>query len=298
MKSLRIGCICNPDAARNRRLLASIRPALIHISNALYAETKGSRDFSDILRTDVVESLDFLILSGGDGTLQQGLSALLASGADRFPTLALLPAGSTNVASTDIAGRVGLSEAVNAIISGLPTLTTRSKRPLLISTGETGNPLAGFFFGIGAAPAAVSRYRKVRRPVRGMPFLDAGASVVAIGGTVLEIGLKAGDWGASGFWRAARGRRFNANRNIILGACHLPGWPVHGSFTLVGAGGSSAQISATWLGCPLFDSKSAGDIAWSATRRSKSIATLCRRRCQQYQNSPHFSIHHRWRALS
>ena len=194
MKSLRIGCICNPDAARNRRLLQTIGPILSGLCTAIYAETRGSRDFSDILQAELVESLDLLILSGGDGTMQQGMSALLASGAERFPMLAMLPAGSTNVASTDIAGRLGLAEAVAALIDSLPKPTTRRKQPLVVSAGTTPAPLGGFFFGIGAAPAAVGRYRRIRRPVRGMPFFDAGASVVAIGGTVLEISLKGPDW--------------------------------------------------------------------------------------------------------
>ena len=194
MTSLRIGCICNPDAARNRRWLPSLVPALSGISKAIYVETKGSKDFSDILQAELVESLDLLILSGGDGTMQQGMSALLASRAERFPMLALLPAGSTNVASTDIGGRLGLTEAVAALMKSLPEPITRTKQPLVIKGDETEAPLGGFFFAIGAGPAAVGRYRRIRRPVRGMPFLDAGASVVAIGGTVMEIGLKGHEW--------------------------------------------------------------------------------------------------------
>ncbi len=194
MKSLRIGCICNPDAARNRRRLASIRPSLAEISKALYVETTGSKDFRDILQAELVESLDLLILSGGDGTMQQAMSALLASGARHLPMLALLPAGSTNVASTDIGGRLALDQAVAALINKLPNPTARTKKPLLIRAGESQAMFGGFFFGVGAAPAAVGRYRRIRQPVRGMPFLDAGASVAAIGGTIMEIGLKGHDW--------------------------------------------------------------------------------------------------------
>ena len=64
--------------------------------------------------------------------MQQGMSALLASRAERFPMLALLPAGSTNVASTDIGGRLGLAEAVAALLSSLPEPVTRTKQPLVI----------------------------------------------------------------------------------------------------------------------------------------------------------------------
>lgn len=194
MAPLRIGCICNPDAARNRRRLASIRPRLSELSKALYTETKGSKDFQNILQAGLVESLDMLILSGGDGTMQQGMSALLASGAERLPMLALLPAGSTNVASTDIAGRLGLDEAVVALIKSLPNPTLRCKQPLVAHGRDSQALLGGFFFAIGAAPVAVGRYRKIRRPVRGTAFLDAGASVAAIGGTIMEIGLKGHDW--------------------------------------------------------------------------------------------------------
>ena len=194
MRRVRIACLCNPDSARNRRLLASLRPALSELSKAIYVETTGSQDFADILQAELVESLDLLILSGGDGTMQQGMSALLASKAQRFPMLALLPAGSTNVASADLTGPMGLGEAVTALIKSLPAPITRSKQPLVIESQELQMPLAGFFFAIGAGPAAVGRYRRIRRPVRGMPILDAGASVLAIGGTILEIGLKGHDW--------------------------------------------------------------------------------------------------------
>lgn len=194
MSALRIACVCNPDAARNRQLLACLRPALRALSNALYAETVSTRDYASILDTRLIESLDLLILSGGDGTLQQAMSALLACGAARFPTLALLPAGSTNVAATDIGGEGCLVKAVSALTGQLPNLKTHVKQPLRVITDTSDAPLAGFFLGLGAAPAAVARYRSIRRPVRGAPFLDAGASVVAIGGTIIEIGLRGEDW--------------------------------------------------------------------------------------------------------
>ncbi len=190
MSSLRIGCVCNRDAARNRHELAAIRPMLRELSNAVYAETTSTKDYASLMQADLIESLDLLILSGGDGTLQQGMSALIGSGATRLPKLAMLPAGSTNVAATDIGGQANLVEAVSALSRQLPDLVTIAKWPLLIRASESGSPLAGFFLGVGAAPAAVARYRRIRKPVRGLPFLDAGASVVAIGGTILEIGLK------------------------------------------------------------------------------------------------------------
>ena len=194
MNAIRIGCICNPDAARNRKLLPKLRPLLSKLANHTYIETTSSKDYGEILSAGLVESLDLLILSGGDGTLQQGMSALLACGASRFPKLVLLPAGSTNVAAADISGRLGLAESVRALAEQLPNLVTRSRRPLMIRAVKSEAPLAGFFFGVGAAPAAVARYRRVRRPVRGLPVLDAGASLVAIGGTILEIGIQGEDW--------------------------------------------------------------------------------------------------------
>jgi len=190
VSSLRVGCICNPDAARNRQALSKVRPVLSEMSNAIYAETTSTKDYASILCADLIESLDLLILSGGDGTLQQGMSALLASKAACLPKLALLPAGSTNVAATDLGGGQGLVETVSGLAKQLPNVVTVPKRPLLIRASESDPPLVGFFLGIGAAPAAVARYRRIRRPVRGLPLLDAAASVVAIGGTILEIGLK------------------------------------------------------------------------------------------------------------
>lgn len=194
MTQLRICCVCNPDAARNRRLLQRLRPRLQGISSHYYFETTKSADFAGMLNARLVEETDLLILSGGDGTMQQGVTALLASGAKRFPMLALLPAGSTNVAATDLGGLSGLEQAVWALESGLQNPHTTSVSPLVITPDGRKDSCAGFFFGVGAAPIAVARYRKLRRPVRGLPVLDAGASVFAIGGTMLEVGLRGGHW--------------------------------------------------------------------------------------------------------
>ena len=93
MKLLRAGCICNPDAAGNRRLLPRLRPRLKRLASSFYAETKSSKDFAQLLQANRVEELDLLVLSGGDGSMQQGLTALLSSGARRFPALALASGG-------------------------------------------------------------------------------------------------------------------------------------------------------------------------------------------------------------
>ena len=194
MKLLRAGCICNPDAAGNRRLLPRLRPRLERLASSFYAETKSSKDFAQLLHANRVEELDLLVLSGGDGSMQQGLTALLSSGARRFPALALLPAGSTNVAATDLGGEADLEAAVSALEVGLPSPRTVSRSPLIVTPDGADDTLVGLFLGVGAAPLAVSRYREIRKPVRGLPFLDAGASVLAIGGTALEIGLRGNDW--------------------------------------------------------------------------------------------------------
>ncbi len=194
MKALRIGCICNPDAARNRHHLPRLARELSRLADAIYVETGSCDDYQTILQRELVESLDLLIFSGGDGTMQQGMTALLASGASRFPMLALLPAGATNVAASDLTGCSRLPEAVAALIKCLPQPDTRTRQPLMINPGTGEKSRVGFFFGVGAAPLAVARYQRLRRPVRGMPLLDAGASVLAIGGTAMEIGIRGRRW--------------------------------------------------------------------------------------------------------
>lgn len=194
MTELRVSCLCNPDAARNRRLLPGLRSRLQRLSRHAYLETAKSADFASALKAQLVEETDLLVLSGGDGTMQQGVTALLASGAERFPMLALLPAGSTNVAATDLGGLSGLEEAISALESGLRDPRTTPRSPLIITPENAEQALAGFFFGVGAAPLAVARYRLFRRPVRGLPLLDEGASVLAIGATAIEIAVRGNDW--------------------------------------------------------------------------------------------------------
>jgi hypothetical protein len=146
----RIGVIGNPRSHAYRAGPWNARAA--HPGLAV-AEPDGMPALRDALSRFAAESIDLLIVQGGDGTLRDVLSLLPDAYPDRPPELAILATGNTNLAAR-IFGRVGsgprgLDRFVAAAQAGrLCRSTCRTLRVAWRGAPDR-PPLRGLFLGAG-----------------------------------------------------------------------------------------------------------------------------------------------------
>lgn len=114
----------------------------------------------DILLTAVSEaaenSIDHVIIEGGDGTVQGVLSAFLSQidKFENFPAFSIIPAGMTN----QVAKNIGLkSAAPKSVKAALNNTLTPIDVPMLNVSDSDGSSYAGFLFSTGAIPQ-ITRY--------------------------------------------------------------------------------------------------------------------------------------------
>lgn len=101
----RIGIITNPLSRQNRRGLADVRAIVRQNPAAIHVEIDSIGQIPQVLSDFASDGVDLIGISGGDGTVQAVITALLNGGAyEHLPSLSVLAAGMTNV----IAANVGL----------------------------------------------------------------------------------------------------------------------------------------------------------------------------------------------
>lgn len=98
-----LGVLSNRQADGNRGaplLVDAGRPP----ADTLFATPATVGDIPGALRGFADAGVEAIAVNGGDGTLRDVLSALPAAFGDRWPAIALLPAGKTNVVAGDVGG--------------------------------------------------------------------------------------------------------------------------------------------------------------------------------------------------
>lgn len=125
---LRIGIISNPRSHRNLRGLEGIRKLIAGRGDLLHREIDEMAGLPEIIAEFAAAEVGHIVVNGGDGTIQAVMTAALNSDhGTEPPTLAVLPAGRTNL----IAHNIGLE---GRPIDGLARLIARR---------ATGDPLLG-----------------------------------------------------------------------------------------------------------------------------------------------------------
>ncbi len=110
----RVACVVNPGSGMRRRDAADIRSRLLNLTGKHnYYETTGIHELDSLFDQPGIRTCSLLLVSGGDGTVQATLSALLRStAADNLPVVALLPSGSTNISVADLYGKTSIKRAL------------------------------------------------------------------------------------------------------------------------------------------------------------------------------------------
>lgn len=140
----RIGVIYNPRSHRNKGqgLDSTHRPGIS------VAQPSKRLEIAEALAGFAKGGIDYLIISGGDGTVRDVLTMGQAVFGDHWPLLAVLPKGKTNALNVDLGAPADWSMA--AAIAAYAKGRRVTRRPLSIRRKDSTDPgVLGFFLGAG-----------------------------------------------------------------------------------------------------------------------------------------------------
>ncbi len=197
----------NPKARHTRAQVALLQPKMDAIG-ARALRVSRPVEWLQVLADAGLTHDDLLVVHGGDGTLQVIVTALgdvLPVAA--WPTLAILPAGGTNMTAYDGGGRQTFVQALHgleAVLAGRRAWAVRER--FVIAARDEQQSRFGFFFGAGVIVQGIEFYhQEIARGAVGDEF--------ASGLTLLR-----GAWGIArreARFTAASHAQFTANGVVV-----------------------------------------------------------------------------------
>lgn len=169
----RIALIHNSRSRRNTRDRDDFIAGARSIFGSLFLSPDGRVDLATKVADLAGRNVEVIIINGGDGTVSDVISAILASWPhDRLPALVILPSGNTNLIASDVGCRNRGLPALKALLArekaGTLLADISCRRPVVVSwTGTERTPVAGMFCGLAAftrgielahSPAILERY--------------------------------------------------------------------------------------------------------------------------------------------
>lgn len=149
---MRAGLIYNPLGGQFRKRDPDIRRVLAEMTGITQIEAKDLSEFDRAVSQLLAEDIEWLIIIGGDGTLQGVINCLFAQrSVEKWPLLTIVPGGTTNMIALDL-GMHGKPEQVLTRVkhslgqSGQPALVSR---PVLRIEQAGVKNVYGMLFGLG-----------------------------------------------------------------------------------------------------------------------------------------------------
>ena len=151
----KVGLISNRQSRRNRRGLDEIGAVVAAAPDVLHGATDGLGMLDDALSEFARREVGLLVISGGDGTVQNVLTRLFeASYFERVPTLAILPRGTANTTAADVGLRGRAESALRRLLAATRDGTLADhvvERPILrVENLQGAAAQRGMMFGAGA----------------------------------------------------------------------------------------------------------------------------------------------------
>lgn len=165
-RAVRTGVIVNPSSGRNARgrNLERLRSLVRAHEGVRHHEVTAPEAIEAAVRECLAAETELLVVSGGDGTVQAVLTALLGSDRPVLPVLAVLPGGTTNMTAGALGlggrqlrtlGRL-LDDAAGGRVAGSVV-----PRPVLgVEFEPGGRTLYGLFLGGGAIEHLIRFYHR------------------------------------------------------------------------------------------------------------------------------------------
>jgi len=141
------------------------------------------------------EGAETVIVIGGDGTINEVVDGLLASGCDRIPRLGIIPAGSSNDLSKSLGIPQKLKQACERILIG---------RTRWIDVGQVGAQYFCSASSVGLFADVAAESFKIKRLTGSARYLVAALRVVGRMGAGWEMSV------------VADGRTFRGNYGVLL----------------------------------------------------------------------------------
>ena len=160
-----LGILCNPRGGRARGDIDVIRQLAGEIPGSVYREASSPEAIHRAL-SELLDPLPgALCFIGGDGTIQAALTSLRhLCPPERWPVLAALPGGTTNMTAKDLGSWPTVIAGLKALAHGGrgssgPPWTLR-RRPVLEMNGGGIEGLCGMFLGLGGVAAGIRAWNE------------------------------------------------------------------------------------------------------------------------------------------
>lgn len=179
--SRQIAVLCNPKSGNLRGKLDSVRTLEHRLPGGAYLEASSPSEIAAALHEISHTGCDLLGIVGGDGTIQAALTALHSlRPTGPWPTLTIVPAGSTNMTARDL-GPLPTLERGLQLLGGVdasnPACGTRVTRPMLCVQRQGLDALCGMFFGAAVISDGV---RFFQERLRRLPIPGERTSLLSI----------------------------------------------------------------------------------------------------------------------
>lgn len=152
--SYRTGILFNPLGGQARKREKAIRQMLTIIPHAIYQEATNLPEFKTSVESLLQAEINLLVIIGGDGTIHAILDLLfMARSPEKWPTLAIIAGGTTNMTSLDLGIRgkpeLALQQLSNFLSQSQSLAPSLVRRPVLCIEQTGAKKNYGLFFGAG-----------------------------------------------------------------------------------------------------------------------------------------------------
>lgn len=178
---MRIGVISNPRSQRNLGDMGPMRD-LIARRSLPNGEIDEMHSVPAILRSFAEEGVEVVAVSGGDGTVQAVLTALLNDRIfPKMPSLAVLAGGMTNLIAADVGMKEHPVEGLERLLEPgeLPGRIAITRPVLSLQMEPSAMPVHGMFLGTAGFYRAVQLVRRRVHPLGAERNLAAGMGIAA-----------------------------------------------------------------------------------------------------------------------
>lgn len=154
----RVGVIFNARSHHNKQR----QPDSGNHPDVFVARPATREDIAHALADFAEQRIDYLVISGGDGTVRDVLTMGQPVFGEHWPQLAVLPRGKTNALNVDLGSPAdwNLRQAIEAFATGRRIM----HRPLAVSRIDSGDPpMFGFIIGAGAFTLGVEAGQDAHR---------------------------------------------------------------------------------------------------------------------------------------
>ena len=145
-----IGIILNPQARINKKKTADILDDLQNIfgDSALLRLTNNKDETADVVKDFIDEDIEFLLISGGDGTICNVLTSFInLSDSEKLPVVVPLMGGTINMIGSDVGLRksqISVCKDLKKLISNGDKIPVTERGLLRIEEENTSEPTYGF----------------------------------------------------------------------------------------------------------------------------------------------------------